>query len=77
MVSRKRNKGKERKAKKAEKEVEIYRAETRENLQRMIKNKVNCNHGFDVTTILDKKVILCHILWIHFSPTWTKGWVVY
>ena len=62
MVSRKRNKGKERKAKKAEKETEIERAEMRQGWQRSVTGEYNnmsevtCNHGFDVLSIiLDNK----------------------
>lgn len=55
MVSRKRNKGKERQAKK----TEIERAEMREIWQSLSKpnnmSEVNCNHGFDVTMILSKE----------------------
>ena len=63
MVSRKRNKGKERKAKKAEKEAEIERAEMRQTWQSWVTvtgeynnmSMINCNHGFDVSIILDNK----------------------
>ena len=66
MVSRKRNKGKQRKAKKAEKEVEIERAEMRQTWQSLVTgefaennnihmSKITCNHGFDVTVILNKE----------------------
>ena len=61
MVSRKRSKGKERKAKKAEKEAEIERAEMRQTWQSLLTgeynnmSKITCNHGFDVTMILDSK----------------------
>ena len=61
MVSRKRNKGKERKTKKAEKEAEIERTEMRQGWQRSVTGEYNnmsevtCNHGFDLTMILDNK----------------------
>ena len=61
MVSRKRNKGKERKAKKAEKDAEIERAETRQSWHSLVTgefnnmSKITCNHGFDVTMILSKE----------------------
>ena len=64
MVSRKRSKGKERKAKKAEKEAEIERAEMRQTWQSWVTvtgeynnmSMINCNHGFDdVTMIISKE----------------------
>ena len=60
MVSRKRNKGKERKAKKAEKEAEIERTEMRQTWQCLVTGEcsmsnVTCNHGFDVSMILSKE----------------------
>ena len=66
MVSRKRSKGKERKAKRAEKEAEIERTEMRQTWQSLVTgefaennnihmSKITCNHGFDVTMILSKE----------------------
>ena len=61
MVSRKRNKGKERKAKKAEKEAEIERTKRRQTWQYWVTGECNimgeitCNHGFDVSMILNNK----------------------